>query len=65
MSSAIKDLGNALEGFLPGCVPDLQFKDSVLHLKEKGAELHTNSNLMILTELVGRHSMHQTGFTHT
>lgn len=65
MSAAVKDFGDALEGFLSGCVPDLQFQDSLLHLEKEGAELHADCHLMILAELIRGDTMHQTGLPDT
>ena len=61
---AVEDLGDRLEGLLPCRVPDLQLEDGLLHLYEQGAELHAHRDLVVLAELVGRHSVHEAGLPH-
>ena len=64
MSTAVKDLGDALEGFLSGCVPDLQLEDGIFHLEKEGAKLHAYCDLVVLAELVRGDTMHQTGLPY-
>ena len=64
MGPAVEDLGDRLEGLLPCRVPDLQLEDGLLHLDEQGAELYAHRDLVVLAELVGRHSVHEAGLPH-
>ena len=65
MRTSVEYLGDALEGLLSRCVPDLELEHrlviTVTHLEKKGAELHADSDFVILHELIGGDSVHQAG----
>ena len=69
MRTSIEYLGDALEGLLSRCVPDLELEHrlmiTVTHLEKKGAELHADSHFVILHELIGGDSVHQAGLAYT
>ena len=68
MRTSVEYLGDALEGLLSRCVPDLELEHrlviTVTHLEKKGAELHADSDFVILHELIGGDSVHQAGLTY-
>ena len=69
MRTSIEYLGDALEGLLSRCVPDLELEHrlmiTVTHLEKKGAKLHADSDFVILHELIGGDSVHQAGLAYT
>ena len=65
MRTSVEYLGDALEGLLSRCVPDLELEHrlviTITHLEKKGAKLHADSDFEILHELIGGDSVHQAG----
>ena len=61
MCTSIEDFGDGLERLLSGRVPNLQLESDSLHAHEQGTKLYTHGHLMVFSELVVTHAMHQTG----
>ena len=62
MSTSVEYLSDALEIFLPGSVPYLQFYFDVVNFKEKSSEFDSNCDVMLFHELIGRNTVHETRF---
>ena len=59
MRALVKDLRDRLEGFLARCVPYLKLHVDVLHAHKQRTKLDTDGNLMVFSELVVAHAVHQ------
>ena len=65
MGAPVENFCDRLERFLASSVPDLKLKRDALHLNEQTTELDSNRDLVVLSELVVAHSVHETGLTDT
>ena len=65
MRPSIEYLCDALEVLLPCCIPDLQFDLSFVDFEEECSELHTNRDLVVLHELIGRDPVHETRLAYS
>jgi hypothetical protein len=64
MCSSIEYFGDALKGLLSSCIPYLQFKHTLFYFEDECSKFDSDSYFMVLIELVGCCSMHQTRFAH-
>jgi len=64
VGTTIENSSHRLERLLSSGIPDLELDDFVVNLEAIGAEFDTDSDLMLLLELIVHDAFHEAGFTH-
>jgi hypothetical protein len=65
MGTSVKDFCYTFETFLTSGIPNLQLKDLLLKLNEKGSEFHTYCDLVIGHEFIVGKTMQQARFSNS
>ena len=63
MGPFVKDLGDWFEWLLASSVPNLQFENLCFHFDQQGSKFDPHCHLVVISELVGGNSVHETTFS--